>query len=172
MIEAQVLDELNVRSLEAAEDAAVVNVRLRPNLPILGPKYGKEIGRIKTELASVDPFLIAAKVKAGEPIEIAGFSLNPDEILVDIEELPGLAVALEDSIAVAIDTELTPELKLEGIAREIVHRLQELRKNANLDIKTLRKIFISFVAVFFLLIDYWRSLCIKKYGLYMNMSGR
>lgn len=134
MIEAQVLDELNVRSLEAAEDAAVVNVRLRPNLPILGPKYGKEIGRIKTELASVDPFLIAAKVKAGEPIEIAGFSLNPDEILVDIEELPGLAVALEDSIAVAIDTELTPELKLEGIAREIVHRLQELRKNANLDI--------------------------------------
>jgi len=134
MIESQVLDELNVKALEPAEDAAVVNVKLRPNLPVLGPKYGKEVGRIRAGLEAADPLEVADLVRAGIPITVGDFTLEPDEVLVDVEELPGLAVALEGSIAVAIDTELTPELESEGLARELVHRLQDLRKKAGLHI--------------------------------------
>ena len=134
MIESQILDELNVKALEPAEDAAVVNVKLRPNLPVLGPKYGKDVGRIRAALEAADPFEVAGQVRAGTPVTVGGFTLEPDEVLVDVEELPGLAVALEGSTAVAVDTELTLELEAEGIARELVHRLQDLRKKADLDI--------------------------------------
>jgi isoleucyl-tRNA synthetase len=137
VIEAQILDELNVKAVEVAADDTLASFRLRPNLPLLGPKYGKQIGAIRAALEAADASVVAAQLRSGEPALVGGFSLEPDEVLVDLEEREGFAVSMEGSggLIVGMDTELTPELEAEGLARELVHRIQNVRKAAGLDIE-------------------------------------
>ena len=133
LIEAQVLDELNVKALEATEEA-LANVGVRPNLSLLGPKYGAGVSRITAALENPDATVVAGRVAAGEQIELDGFTLEPAEVLVTEEGRAGLATASEGGMAVGVDTTLTPELEEEGLARELVHRLQNLRRSAGLEI--------------------------------------
>jgi isoleucyl-tRNA synthetase len=107
---------------------------VRPNLPVLGPKYGSDVGRIQRALASADKGSLVTSVSAGRPVELDGIELQPDELLVSTAGKPGYAVAEEAGYAVAVTTEITPELADEGLARELVRRIQEMRKNAGFDI--------------------------------------
>jgi isoleucyl-tRNA synthetase len=75
------------------------------------------------------------RVVDGEPLVVAGVELLPDEVEVRTKDRPGLAVATEDGLTVAVDTTLTPELVLEGHARELVHRIQTMRKAADYQIE-------------------------------------
>ena len=94
---------------------------------------------LRAALTQADPAKVAANVRAGLPItlEVAGetVELSPETILVSTEPLPGLAVAADKYITVGINSTLTPELKAEGLAREIVRRVQEMRKNAGFNIE-------------------------------------
>jgi isoleucyl-tRNA synthetase len=73
-------------------------------------------------------------VAAGRPVTIDGIELQPDELLVSMTGKPGYAVAEEAGYAVAVTTEVTPELADEGLARELVRRIQEMRKSAGFEI--------------------------------------
>ncbi|HZU77236.1 MAG TPA: DUF5915 domain-containing protein, partial [Dehalococcoidia bacterium] len=131
----QVLDELNVKALRVIEsEAGVLDYQIRPNLPKLGPKYGRELGQINRALAGAEPAAVAAAAAAGRPITLDGYTLEPDEVLVTVKERRGFAVAQEAGYTVALDTAVTPELADEGLAREIVHRLQTLRRDAGFEI--------------------------------------
>jgi isoleucyl-tRNA synthetase len=131
----QVVEELNVKALDVIDDDAdFFDYQVRPNLPVLGPKYGSEVGRIQRALAQADKAALARQVNTGQKVPLDGLELEPSELLVTVGGKPGYAVAEEAGYAVAVTTEVTPELAAEGLARELVRRIQELRKSAGLEI--------------------------------------
>ena len=131
----QLLEELNVKDIALiADEAEFFDYQVRPNLPVLGPKYGGEVGRIQRALGQADTASIAAAASARQPVTLDGFDLQPEELLISVTGKPGYAVAEEAGYAVAVTTEITPALADEGLARELVRRLQELRKSAGFEI--------------------------------------
>jgi isoleucyl-tRNA synthetase len=135
-----VADELNVKSIEYITNLeSVVRYKVLPNNKLLGPKFGANFRLVTELLRSLDPYQVAAKVAAGDaiPLELNGetVSLSSEELLVKTETVEGLAVAADKLVTVAIDTTLTPELIAEGLAREIVRRIQTQRKNADFNIE-------------------------------------
>ncbi len=135
-----VMDELNVKQLEFVEqEGSLVQYKVLPDNKQLGPKFGANFPQVRAALAQADPSKVAASVQAGKPfpLEVAGetIELAPETILVSSVPLPGLAVAAEKGITVGIDATITPELKAEGLAREIVRRVQDMRKKAGFNIE-------------------------------------
>ncbi|MGD9894118.1 MAG: DUF5915 domain-containing protein, partial [Dehalococcoidia bacterium] len=145
----QLLDELNVKRLERIEQPELyASYDVRPNLPVLGPKYGKGIGAIRSALAAADPGEIARTVRAGNSVTLrAGddtYELAPDELLVDVKEREGFNVAESRDLLVALDATLTPDLVAEGLARDFVRGVQDARKEAGLRIEdTIRLVYAA-----------------------------
>ncbi|MCY4581677.1 MAG: DUF5915 domain-containing protein, partial [Chloroflexi bacterium] len=137
LIESQVVDELNVKALEAAEPESFADFVLKPNLPVLGPKLGANMGAARSAIAEADASAVAATLRAGGygSIELGGFTFEPGDFLVEVEDKPGIAAASEGPLLVGIETTLTPELEAEGTAREFVHRVQNMRKAAGFEIE-------------------------------------
>ena len=132
-------DELNVKQVAFVDDVSdLVTYRLLPDNKVLGPRFGKRFPAVRGQLAALDPLAAVRQLRAGLPLEIEvegeQVELAPDEVLVQEEPREGLAVASERDVTVAVDTVLTPELKAEGLAREVVRRLQNLRKEAGFDL--------------------------------------
>ena len=135
MIANQLKDELNVRDVrDTSESDSLMAYRLRPNLPALGPKYGRQVNEIRNLLNDADAASVAASVRAGDNVSLGEFELNPDEILVDNIAAEGYAVESDGTYTVGISTEITPELRSEGYVRDIAHIVQNMRKNAGLEI--------------------------------------
>ncbi len=135
-----VVDELNVKAFEfVAEEGCLVNYKVLPDNKLLGPRFGARFPQVRQALVAADPAKVAAVVRAGlpYPLEVAGetVELTPAEILVSTEPAPGLAVASDKYTTVAIDATLTPELRQEGLARELVRRIQDMRKKAAFNIE-------------------------------------
>jgi isoleucyl-tRNA synthetase len=134
-LEAQLLDELNVRELVAIHNESdFLRYEVRPNLPALGPKYGPAVAAIRDALAQQDAAAVAAAVAQGHRVAVAAHELEPDEVLVSAVEREGFASAQEAGYVVVVDTEVPQELRDEGLARELVHRIQNLRRDAGFDI--------------------------------------
>ena len=134
-----VRDELNVKAVEFVDDPeTLVSYRILPNNRLLGPQFGKLFPKVRAALAALPPEEVVAKVNAGEPVtlEVEGQSveLSPDEILVQTQPAEGLAVAADKVITVGVDTKITPQLRAEGLAREVVRRIQNMRKSADFEI--------------------------------------
>jgi isoleucyl-tRNA synthetase len=135
-----VLDELNVKSIEPLTELGdVVAYEVRPNLAVLGPKYGRRLNGIRGSLGSRDPAEIAQLVANGSNVELdigdgESVSLEPGEVLVDLRKLPGFAAAEGANSTLVLDTDVTPELVLEGMARDFVRGVQEGRRNAGYQI--------------------------------------
>ena len=133
--EALLLDELNVKALTLLEDeSAVAGFAVKPNLPALGPRLGRELGAVRDALAGMDAGELAAAVRAGRSVTVAGHELAPADLLVETRGREGYAAAGEGGLTVAVATALTPALVDEGRMREIVRRLQDLRREAGLDL--------------------------------------
>jgi len=135
-----VADELNVKALEFVKDAGtLVSYKVLPNNKLLGPKFGADFPKVSAALKSMDPAQVAARTAAGEDVtfELNGESvvLTGEEILVSTESAENMAVAADKVVTVGIDTVVTPELKAEGLAREVVRRIQTQRKNADFNIE-------------------------------------
>ena len=135
-----VLDELNIKAFEFASEAGeLVSYRVLPVNKVLGPRFGPQFPKIRAELAKLDPASVAEKVETGSEITLAVdgelISLKHEEVIINTEPAEGLAVAADRYLTVAVDTVLTPELKSEGLAREIVRRVQAQRKNADFNIE-------------------------------------
>jgi isoleucyl-tRNA synthetase len=135
-----VKDELNVKALEFVKDAArLVSYRILPDNKLLGPRFGARFPALRSALAALDPSVVAAAVQAGESLSLIvdgeAVTLAPQEIVVQTQPLEGLAVAADKLATVAVDTVITPELRAEGLAREVVRRIQDLRKKADFKIE-------------------------------------
>jgi isoleucyl-tRNA synthetase len=134
-----ILDELNVKSLEYAGGSdQYMEYTIKPNLSVLGPKYGKRLGAIRRELEALDAAAVAAAVGRGEPVPVQldgeTIQLQPDEVLTSAREREGFAAAAGDGFLVALDTHLTPQLIHEGWAREVVRRVNDWRKAAGFNV--------------------------------------
>jgi isoleucyl-tRNA synthetase len=137
-----ILDELNVKEIEILEDAGdFVSYSLKANLPVVGKKYGKQVGALRQLLEKAEPAeakRIGAAARAGESVEVVlegqTITLAPEELLVTTIQQSGYSFASENDWSVALDTTLTPELEIEGLARDFVRAVQQSRKDSGLDV--------------------------------------
>ena len=132
-------DELNVKELEFVDgEADFVSYSFKPQLKTVGPKYGRFLGKIKEHLASLDGS--AAKKELDEngalkfSVDGNEIELGVDDLLIDSVQKEGSFAVSDYGITVAIDTNLTPELIEEGFVREIISKIQTMRKEADFDV--------------------------------------
>ena len=131
----QVQDELNVKDIVAfSDETEVLDFKVQANMPILGPKYGMELHNIIAGLNAANPTEVYAQVSAGNTVDVDGYDIEPDEILVSSTDKEGYSVSSEGGYILAVATEVSAELALEGLARELVHRIQNMRRSAEFDI--------------------------------------
>ena len=143
-----VKEELNVKKVElGANMSDYVHFEIKPNLPVLGKEYGKLIPKIREALAKMNQMDLANKVKNGgvEYIEIddTQIALTAENLLVTMQGKEGFAFAGEGEIGVVLDTTITPELKEEGYVREILSKVQNMRKDKGFEVLDKINLYIS-----------------------------
>lgn len=133
-----ILAEVNVKEVEYLTDAAgIIKKKIKPNFKTLGPKYGKLMKEIAGAINQFGQAEIAAFETSGSYAITAGnetVTLAAEDVEIQTEDIPGWIVATEGQITVALDINVTEELKLEGIAREFINKIQNLRKDNNFEV--------------------------------------
>jgi isoleucyl-tRNA synthetase len=134
-----VREELNVRELRFVSEADELGeVEVKPNYRALGPRFGSQMPLVAAAIAGLEPGHVAASLRDGRPvaISVAGHDreLRAEDLLVAMKPLEGYQVEREGSHAVALELALDRELRVEGLAREIVHAVQVARREAGLDV--------------------------------------
>ncbi|AJA46293.1 isoleucine--tRNA ligase [Clostridium pasteurianum DSM 525 = ATCC 6013] len=132
-------DELNIKEIVFGADLSkYVNFEIKPNLPVLGKAYGKLIPGIRKAIAERDQMSLAKAVNSGETvkIEVQGteIELNSSNLLVTMQGLEGFAFAGEGELGVVLETTITPELQEEGYVREILSKIQNMRKESGFEV--------------------------------------
>ena len=143
-----ITDELNIKSITFGADLSEhVNFELKPNLPVLGKQYGKLIPGIRKAISSYNQMELAQKLKSGkvELINVDGveIELNSNNILVTMQGLEGYAFAGEGEVGVVLDTQITEELREEGHIREIISKIQNMRKEKGFEVADKIKLFVK-----------------------------
>ena len=137
-VESLVLGEVNVKEVEYITDTTgLITKKIKPNFKTLGKKYGKQMKEIAAFFAAMDQPTIAAIERAGDytlQLPSGGVALCKDDYTVSSEDMEGWLVASEGQLTVALDVTLTDELRREGVARELVNRIQNLRKDSGFDV--------------------------------------
>jgi isoleucyl-tRNA synthetase len=132
--------ELNVKRVGfASGEDGLVAYRLVPNFRALGPRFGRQAPAVAAAVRAADAGELAPRLQAGERVElevpgVGPVELGPDEVGVAEEPVTGWRVVREGGASVALDLTVTPELRLEGLARELVRAVQDLRKDAGLKV--------------------------------------
>ena len=133
-----VLSEVNVKEVEFLTDAAgIISKKIKANFKTLGPKYGKLMKQISGEIAGFDQQDISNLEKTGSyDLNINGekISLSLEDVEIQTEDVPGWLVASEGGLTIALDINLTEELKQEGIAREFINKIQNIRKESDFEV--------------------------------------
>jgi isoleucyl-tRNA synthetase len=133
-----ILDEINVKEMEfVTDESGIIKKRARANFKAIGPKFGKAVQSIAGRIKEMTGKEIAELEHAGSielPVNGAKFSIGLGDVEILREDLEGWLVESDGSITVALDTELNDELVAEGMAREFVNRVQNLRKESGLDV--------------------------------------
>ena len=132
------LTEVNVKDVEFLHDTAgIITKKIKPNFKTLGKIYGKQMKEIAAAFATLGQEEIAEIERSGSyvmALPSGEVTLNPGDYDITSEDMPGWLVATEGALTVALDIVQTPELILEGVARELIHPIQNLRKQSNFDI--------------------------------------
>ena len=134
-----VKEELNVKEVSLGADMSkYVDFEIKPNLPVLGKEYGKLIPKIREAISKLNQMDLANKVKQGkvEYIEVEDTQIALDEtnLLVTMQGKEGYAFAGEGELGVILETTITPELKEEGYVREILSKVQNMRKDRGFEV--------------------------------------
>ena len=137
-LKAIVLDELNIKAYKSAEDAnEFISYKLKPQLKTLGPKYGKKLGAISAFLANCDAGKVVEAVRGGGTFVLptdAEVTLAEEDLQIFTESKAGFISASDKGVTVALNTALTEELIVEGMERELVSKIQTMRKEAGFEI--------------------------------------
>nr|WP_315027295.1 isoleucine--tRNA ligase [uncultured Chryseobacterium sp.] len=137
--------EVNVKELQLinAEEASHLIVKqIKPNFKALGPKLGKDMKVVGAEISNLTTEQIAVLEKEGK-IDIQGYEITLDDVEISTKDIPGWTVTSDGKTTVALDLTLTDELKSEGIAREFINRIQNLRKDKDFELTDRINIFIE-----------------------------
>ncbi len=133
-----ILSEVNVKDVEYIEDTSgILKKKIKPDFKSLGPRYGKMMKKIAAAISAMGQEEIAAFERSGSHIlrlDGQDVVLGAGDVEIISEDIPGWLVANEGSLTVALDVKVTEELKQEGIAREFVNRIQNLRKESGFDV--------------------------------------
>ncbi len=130
--------EVNVKEIELIDDASGILVKnIKPNFKVLGPRFGKDMKMVANAITAMSPVDISKLENEGEfEVQINGKSvtLAPEDVEITSQDIEGWLVASSGGLTVALDVTLTDELKNEGIARELVNRIQNLRKDSGFEV--------------------------------------
>ena len=130
--------EVNVKEIELLDDASGVLVKqIKPNFKALGPRFGKDMGLIAKEIQQFSPAQISEIEHKGSTVIVVSGNdviLALDEVEISSQDIEGWLVANSNGITVALDITLTPELIQEGIARELINRIQNIRKDSGFEV--------------------------------------
>ena len=142
-------DELNIKKVSFIEDvSAYTNYSFKPQLRTVGPKYGKFLGKIKAALENIDGHAAMAQLKKEGSITLSevdeNIVLTEEDLLISVAQTEGFAIETGNDITVVLNTKLTPELIEEGFVREIISKVQTMRKEAGFEV--MDKIVLSFKA--------------------------
>lgn len=139
-IEPIIAAEVNIKHIEflTEESAGMFVKKIKPNLPLLGKKYGKLMKVVSGAINGLDQDGIRAFEESGElrlQAEGQELVLTLEEVFIESDDIPGWSIAKERGLTVALDITLNDELRMEGIARDIVNRVQNLRKDMGLEVQ-------------------------------------
>ncbi len=135
-VEDLIKTEVNIKAIEYLDDASgVLSKKVKPNFKALGPKFGKDMKAVADGILAMTSENIAQLESTGEfSIPNSNYQVTPNEVEILTEDLPGYLSAKDSEITVALDITITPELKQEGIARDFVNRIQNLRKDSGFEV--------------------------------------
>jgi isoleucyl-tRNA synthetase len=133
-------EELNVKELRYVSQADELgSYEVKPNYRALGPRFGKQMPQVAAAVAALDPAHVADALRGGATVAISidghDHELGADDLMLAMSPLEGYQLEREGSHAVALELELDDELRREGLAREVVHAIQNARKNAGLQVE-------------------------------------
>lgn len=133
-----ILDEVNAETIDyIAGDSALITRTVKPNFRTLGKRAGKQMKALAAAIGALPDADISAYAD-GQALTVdvggASFELSGDDLLIETQGAEGWAVTREAGVTVALDTTLTPELRSKGLAREVINRVQNLRKQADFDV--------------------------------------
>ena len=140
-----ILSETNIKAIEFITDTSgLVKKKIKPNFKALGPKVGKDMKSVAAAIQSFSPENIAALERNGE-LAVSGtpYTIQLSDVEIIAEDVAGWQVANLGKLTVALDISITPELKKEGIARELINRIQNLRKDIGLEVTDRIKVSMS-----------------------------
>ena len=134
-----VTDELNVKEIELTDDVrAFTSYTFKPQLKTVGPKYGKLLGGIKNELSNLDGNAAMDELNATGVLKLQvngqEIELTKEDLLIDMAQMEGYVSESDYGITVVLDTNLTEELLTEGFVREIISKIQTMRKEAGFEV--------------------------------------
>ena len=143
-----IIDELNIKAVEFGADLSThVNFEIKPNLPVLGRAYGKMIPQIRKEIGARNQMELAQTIQNGGVVTInvdgTEIELNKENLLVTMQGLEGYAFAGEGSIGVVLDTHISDELREEGHVREMISKIQNMRKESGFQVADKIKLYVS-----------------------------
>ena len=127
-----IAEELNVKEvLVGRNDTELVDLRIKADFKKLGPRLGSDVQKVAAALERLDPASVQ-QLADGTPVLVAGHEIGTDDVMVQRVPRPGMIVAAEGPLSVAIDTTVTRELEIEGVARELINRIQQVRRDLGL----------------------------------------
>lgn len=139
--------EVNIKHIEYLDDDSGILVKnVKPNLPVLGKKLGPKMRFVVASISNWTAAEIAQIERDGKisvQLEKESIDLLLEEVLITSQDIPGWSVASDQGVTVALDVTLTDELKQEGVARDLVNRIQNIRKDMGLEVQDKIKIIVS-----------------------------
>ncbi|HOG20444.1 MAG TPA: class I tRNA ligase family protein, partial [Salinivirgaceae bacterium] len=145
-VENIILSEVNIKEIEYISSSDDILVKkVKPNFKTLGPRFGKQMKDVAATITAMTQKQIN-QIEAENKIVLQGasgeFEIGIDDVEIVSEDIPGLAVSSEGQLTVALDIQISEELRYEGIARELINRIQNMRKDSGLDVTDKIKLYI------------------------------
>jgi isoleucyl-tRNA synthetase len=138
-----ILSEVNIKEIDfVSDDSGILVKSVKPNFKTLGAKYKQQMKEVAAIIQSLDNQQTSQLEKEGS-LFLNGYHILLEDVLISSEDVKGFAVASENGLTVALDIEITEELRLEGLARDFINRLQNLRKDSGLEVQDKIKVWID-----------------------------
>ena len=138
LVENQIREELNVKTISIASAEDIGNYVIKPNLPVLGPKLGSTLSKVRAGIESANASLLMQSLAKDGSVVIEQSNLLAEDLLIELQPKDDVIASMEsssDGLIVGINTLITEDLLDEGFTREIIHRIQNMRKSAGLKIE-------------------------------------